>query len=41
MKVFLIACVAAIVVAVASVYILDSYQRPADMAFKSNQSVRL
>jgi hypothetical protein len=41
MKVFLISCIVAIVVAVGSVYILDGYQRQADAAFSSPQSVRL
>lgn len=41
MKVFLISCVAAIVVAIASVYVLDGYQRPAELAFTSSSGVRL
>lgn len=41
MKVFVISCVAAIVVAVAAAYVLDRYQRPAEMAFTSASGVRL
>ena len=41
MKVFLISVAVAIVVAVASVYVLDSYQRPAEVAFSSSSGVRL
>ena len=41
MKVFLISCAVAIVVAVASVYVLDGYQQPAEVAFSSNSGVRL
>jgi hypothetical protein len=41
MKVFLIACAVAIIVAVGSVYVLDGYQRSADVAFASKSGVRL
>jgi hypothetical protein len=41
MKVFLISCAVAIIVAVGAVYVLDSYQKPADMAFASPSGVRL
>ena len=40
MKVFLISCVLAIVVAVAAAYLLDRYQRPSEVAY-STSSVRL
>jgi hypothetical protein len=41
MKVFLISCAVAIVVAIAAVYVLDRYQRPVAMAFTSTTGVRL
>lgn len=41
MKVFLISCAVAIIVAVGSVYVLDAYQKPAEVAYKSSSGVRL
>jgi xanthosine utilization system XapX-like protein len=41
MKVFLISCAVAIVVAVGSIYALNEFQRPADVAFSSKTGVRL
>jgi hypothetical protein len=41
MKVFLISCAVAIIVAVGAVYVLDAYQRPATSAFASSSGVRL
>jgi hypothetical protein len=41
MKVFLISCAVAIIVAVGAVYTLDGFQRPADAAFSSKSGVRL
>jgi len=41
MKVFLISCAVAIIVAIGAVSVLDSYQRPAEMAYKSSTGVRL
>ena len=35
MKAFIIACVAAIVIAVVGVFVLDSVQKPVDQAFTS------
>jgi hypothetical protein len=40
MKTFIIACVAAIVIAVIGVYVLDGVQKPVSQAF-STQYVRL
>ena len=41
MKTFIIACVAAVVIAVIGGVVLNSIQEPADKAFSSGQSVRL
>jgi hypothetical protein len=41
MKVFMTSAAAAIVIAVVSVYALNSFQMPADTAFKAPASVRL
>ena len=41
MKVFLISCAVAVIVAVGSVYAVDGFQRPADVAFSSKSGVRL
>src|SRR5690606_19066718 len=41
MKVFLISCAVAIIVAVGAVYTLDGFQRQADTAFSSKSGVRL
>jgi hypothetical protein len=41
MRSFVVACVAALVIAIASVYVLDAYQQPADTAFASRTGVRL
>jgi len=41
MRAFIIACVAAIVIAVVGVYALNAYQQPVDEAFTSHSSVRL
>lgn len=41
MKAFLVACVVAIIVGVAAVYVLDAYQKPAEVAYSSNTGVRL
>ena len=41
MKSFVIACAAAIVIAVCGWVVLDSMQVPADQAFKAPNSVRL
>lgn len=41
MKVFIIACAVAIVVAVGAVYVLDGYQQQATMAYTSKTGVRL
>jgi hypothetical protein len=40
MKTFIVACVAAIVIAVVGAVVLDSFQVPADEAYKTD-SVRL
>jgi len=41
MKTFLIACVAAIVIAVIGGVVLNSFQEPVDKAFTSSTGVRL
>jgi hypothetical protein len=41
MKVFLISCAVAIVVAIGSIYALDGFQRQADVAYSSKSGVRL
>ena len=41
MKTFIIACVAAVVIAVIGGVVLNSMQEPADKAFTSGSSVRL
>ena len=41
MKVFLISCAVAIIVAIGAVYTLDAYQQPADVSFTSSTGVRL
>jgi len=41
MKTFVIACVAAIILAVIGGLVLNSVQEPVDKAFSSGQSVRL
>lgn len=41
MKAFIIACVAAIILAVIGGVVLNTVQTPADHAFSSSQSVRL
>jgi hypothetical protein len=41
MKVFLISCAVAIIVGIGAVYVLDAYQKPADIAFASPSGVRL
>ena len=41
MKTFIIACVAAVLIAVVGVYALRAYQEPVDEAFASPSSVRL
>ncbi len=41
MKAFIIACVAAIVIAVIGGVVLNSVQEPADKAFSSDTAVRL
>jgi len=41
MKAFIIACVAAIIIAVIGGVVLNSVQEPADKAFTSDSSVRL
>ena len=41
MKAFVIACAAAIIIAVVGGLALNSIQEPADKAFSSEQSVRL
>ncbi|MGE0628292.1 MAG: hypothetical protein AB7O43_10740 [Hyphomicrobiaceae bacterium] len=41
MRSFIVACVAALVIAVASVYLLEAYQEPAETAFVSPTGVRL
>jgi hypothetical protein len=40
MKVFIAACIAAIVIAVGAIYVLDAYQKPASTAY-TTQSVRI
>ena len=41
MKSFVIACVAALVVAIASAYVLEGYQKSADAAYASKSGVRI
>ncbi len=41
MKTFIVACVAAVVIAVIGGVVLNSMQEPADKAFTSGSSVRL
>ena len=41
MRSFVVACVAALVIAIASVYLLEAYQQPAATAFVSPTAVRL
>ena len=41
MKTFVVACVAAIIIAVIGGLVLNSVQEPADKAFTSESSVRL
>ena len=41
MKAFIIACVAAVIIAVVGGVVLNSVQEPADKAFTSGSSVRL
>jgi hypothetical protein len=41
MKVFLISCAVAIIVAIGATFVLDAYQKPAEMAYKSSTGVRL
>jgi hypothetical protein len=41
MKTFIVACVAAIIIAVIGGVVLNSIQEPADKAFTSGSSVRL
>jgi hypothetical protein len=41
MQSFIAACVIAIVIAIGAVYVLDSYQEPADVAYTSSTGVRL
>ena len=41
MKAFIVACVAAVVIAVVCGVVLNSVQEPADRAFTSESSVRL
>jgi hypothetical protein len=41
MKAFVIACVAAVIIAVVGGLVLNSVQEPADKAFSSGPSVRL
>jgi hypothetical protein len=41
MKTFIVACVAAVVIAVVGVLVLNSVQEPVDKAFTSATSVRL
>jgi hypothetical protein len=41
MQSFIAACVVAIIIAVGAVYVLDSYQEPADVAYASSTGVRL
>jgi hypothetical protein len=38
---FIAACVVAIIIAIGAVYVLDSYQEPAEVAYKSSTGVRL
>jgi hypothetical protein len=35
MKSFIVACVAALVIAIGSIYVLNAYQEPADVAYKT------
>jgi hypothetical protein len=41
MKAFVAAVVAAIIVGVVAVYVLDAYQKPASVAYTSQSGVRL
>ncbi len=41
MQSFIAACVVAIVLAIGAVYVLDAYQEPASIAYKSPTGVRL
>ncbi len=41
MKVFLVSCAVAIIVAVGSMYVLNDYQQTAESAFASKSGVRL
>lgn len=41
MKAFVSACVVALVIAIASVFVLGGVQKPADQAFSSSTGVRL
>jgi hypothetical protein len=41
MQSFVLACVAAIVIAVAGYFVLGMYQEPAEMAYTSSTGVRL
>lgn len=41
MKTFIIACVAAVLIAVIGVYALGHYQQPVDEAFANRTTVRL
>lgn len=41
MRTFVIACLAAVVMAVAAVYVLDAYQQTTEVAFASPTGVRL
>jgi hypothetical protein len=41
MKMFLISCAVAIIVAIGATFVLDAYQEPAEMAYKSSTGVRL
>jgi hypothetical protein len=41
MKVFLISCAVAIIDGVGATYVLDAFQTPAEMAYKSPTGVRL
>jgi hypothetical protein len=41
MKAFLASCAVAIIVAVGAVYVLDAYQKPADVTYTSSTGVRL
>jgi hypothetical protein len=41
MQSFIAACVVAVIIAVGAVYVLDAYQEPAAIAYKSPTGVRL